>query len=129
MDPFGERIGITEVKANKMTTEEIIEALELKVFTVGNMSSEKVTGGYVSDLLSDVMGHAKEGEIWITLQSHLNVVAISSLKELAAILLVKGIVPDKAVIERAGKEGVSLLGTVEDTYTITGKLYQLLGKE
>lgn len=129
MDSFGEQIGITEVKANKMTTGDIIEALELKVFTVGNSIGEKVTGGYVSDLLSDVMGHAKEGEIWITLQSHLNVVAISSLKELAAILLVKGIVPDKAVIERAGKEGVSLLGTDKDTYTITGKLYQLLGKE
>lgn len=129
MDPFGEQIGIIEVKANKMTKEDIISALELKVFTAGNISSEEVTGGYVSDLLSDVMGHAKEGEIWITLQSHLNVVAISSLKELAAILLVKGIVPDKSVIERADKEGVTLLGTVEDTYTITGKLYQLLGKE
>lgn len=112
-----------------MTTEEIVRELELKVFTGGELASRELRGGYVSDLLSDVMGHAKEGEVWITLQSHANVVAIASLKELAAILLVKGIEPDAAVVEKAREEGVTILGTNEDTYTITGKLFQLLNKE
>ena len=112
-----------------MTTEEIVRELELKVFTGGELASRELGGGYVSDLLSDVMGHAKEGEVWITLQSHANVVAIASLKELAAILLVKGIEPDEAVVEKAREEGVTILGTNEDTYTITGKLFQVLNKE
>ncbi len=109
-----------------MTTEQIVKALELKVYTACDMSKQEVTGGYVSDLLSDVMGHAKEGEVWITLQSHTNVVAIASLKELAAIVLVKGIEPDQAVLEKAEEEGIPVLGTLEDTFTISGKLFQML---
>jgi len=112
-----------------MTTEQIVITLGLKVYTAGDMTNQEVTGGYVSDLLSDVMGHAREGEVWITLQSHANVVAIASLKELAAILLVKGVEPDKAVVDKAEEEGITLLGTVEDTFTITGRLFQLLSKE
>ncbi|MEA3462889.1 MAG: DRTGG domain-containing protein [Bacteroidota bacterium] len=111
-----------------MTTEQIIKELGLKVFTGSELDTRKVSGGYVSDLLSDVMGHAKEGEVWITLQSHVNVVAIASLKELAAILLVKGIEPDGSIVEKAREEGVAILGSNEDTFTLTGKLYQLLKK-
>jgi predicted transcriptional regulator len=129
MDRSGEKSGIIEVRANSMTTKEIIIALELKVYSGGAEIPQKVTGGYVSDLLSDVMGHAREGEVWITLQSHANVVAIASLKELGAILLVKGIEPDRAVLEKAKEEGVALWGTDEDTFTIAGKLFQLLSKE
>jgi len=112
-----------------MTTEQIIKELGLKVFTGDDLDKRKVNGGYVSDLLSDVMGHAREGEMWITLQSHANVVAIASLKELAAILLVKGIEPEGAVMEKAREEGVAILGSNEDTFTITGKVFQLLNKE
>ncbi len=128
MDRFGVKIESTEVKANSMTTEQLIKELNLKVYNGGELATREVTGGYVSDLLSDVMGHAKEGEVWITLQSHANVVAIASLKELAAILLVKGIEPEMAVMEKAEEEGIMIVGTKEDTFTITGKLFQLLHK-
>ncbi len=124
----GVKIGNTEAKANKMTIGQLIKELELKVYSAGEATTREVTGGYVSDLLSDVMGHAKEGEVWITLQSHANVVAIASLKELAAILLVKGIEPEMAVMEKAEEEGIMIVGTKEDTFTITGKLFQLLHK-
>jgi len=112
-----------------MTTEQLIKELKLKVYTGGELATREVTGGYVSDLLSDVMGHALEGEVWITLQSHANVVAIASLKELAAILLVKGIEPEKTVLEKAEEEGILIVGTGEDTFTITGKLFKMLHKE
>jgi predicted transcriptional regulator len=129
MHRSGEKKEITEVKANKMTTEQIVKALGLKVYTGGDFSTQEVTGGYVSDLLSDVMGNATEGEVWITLQSHANVVAIASLKELAAIILVKGIEPDRAVLDKAEEEGIPVLGTCENTFAISGKLFQLLNKE
>lgn len=112
-----------------ITTEQIVKELKLQVFTGEDLAATDLRGGYVSDLLSDVMGHAREGELWITLQSHVNVVAIASLKELAAVLLVKGIQPERTVVEKAGEEGVVLLGTSEDAFTIAGKLYQLLNKE
>ena len=60
-----------------------------------------MTGGYCSDLLSDVMGNACEGEIWITLQTHKNIMAVAALKEVAAILLVKGLRPAAEVLTLA----------------------------
>jgi predicted transcriptional regulator len=109
-----------------MTVQQITDALNLTVFTTGEGLEKEIEGGYVSDLLSDVMGHAREGEVWITLQSHANVVAIASLKELVAIILVKGIEPDEAIVEKAVEEGIPILGTGEETFMTAGKLFQLL---
>jgi hypothetical protein len=63
--------------------------------------NNEISGGYVSDLLSDVMGNAAENEVWITLQTHQNVMAIASLKDLAAVILVKGFEPDEDTLERS----------------------------
>lgn len=88
----------------------------------------EIKGGYTSDLLSDVMGFAKEGQVWITLQTHKNVLAIASLKELAAILLVKGNQPEEDMLEQAIEEGIPVLGTDEQTFETTGKVYQLINQ-
>lgn len=105
---------------------DLVQQLNLNVFTPGIELDRQVSGAYVSDLLSDVMGHAREDQVWITLQSHLNVVAIASLKDLSAILLVKGIVPPMEVIEKAETEGIVILGTKEQTFDVSGKIYKLL---
>ncbi|HOO70110.1 MAG TPA: serine kinase, partial [Bacteroidales bacterium] len=78
-----------------MTVKEIVALLHLKVFTGDQGLDHPVEGGYTSDLLSDVMGFADAGRVWITLQTHKNIMAIASLKELAAVLLVKGFEPDE----------------------------------
>jgi predicted transcriptional regulator len=124
----GEKKEITEVKANNMTVRQIAEELGLRVYTGKTNLDMQVNGAYVSDLLSDVMGNAGEGEVWITLQSHLNVVAIASLKELAAIVLVKGIEPDEQVLVKANEEGVPILGTSNETFETTGELFKMLNK-
>ena len=49
-----------------------------------------VEGGYVSDLLSDVIAGAQEGDLWVDLQIHQNIVAVAVLKDLAGILIVGG---------------------------------------
>lgn len=109
-----------------MTIQQLTDKLGLTVFTAGDGLDREIEGGYVSDLLSDVMGHAGEGQVWITLQSHANVVAIASLKELAAIILVNGIEPEEAVVAKAAEEGVPVLGATEGTFVTSGKLFQLL---
>ena len=86
----------------------------------------EVKGGYTSDLLSDVMGHAQEGDIWITLQTHKNVMAIASLKEIAAVILVKGHVPEEDTREESNNENIPILTTPLQTFEITGQLYKLL---
>jgi predicted transcriptional regulator len=109
-----------------MKVTDLVQELNLKVFTPGVELNKPISGAYVSDLLSDVMGYAREDQIWITLQSHLNVVAIASLKDLSAVLLVKGIVPPDDVINKAEAEGIAILGTTEQTFNVSGKIYKLL---
>lgn len=111
-----------------MTVQELVNALNLKVFCGQDNLDHEIKGGYTSDLLSDVMGFAKEGQVWITLQTHKNVLAIASLKELAAILLVKGNQPEEDMLEQAIEEGIPVLGTDEQTFETTGKVYQLINQ-
>jgi len=109
-----------------MKLTELVEILSLKVYSPGMISEIEVTGGYTCDLLSDVMGSANEGQIWITLQTHRNVAAIAALKDIAAILLVKGLKPDQDMIDQAISETIPVLGTSENAFEISGKIYKLL---
>jgi len=94
-----------------------------------HLSGEKldvdVAGGYVSDMLSDVMGNAPEGALWITLQKHQNIVAVAVMKSLAAVVLVKGRQPDEDTLSRAKEEDVVLLKTPLSAFEVVGKLYAL----
>ena len=112
-----------------MKISEIISALDLKVISGDKGLKNEVTGGYVSDLLSDVMGNAREGNVWVTLQTHQNVVAVSALKDLAAIIIVKGLTPDNDTIEKSNIENIPVLSTELDTFNITGRLFELLNKK
>jgi predicted transcriptional regulator len=105
---------------------DLVKSLNLEVYSGHEGLSREVNGGYVSDLLSDVMGHADADNVWITLQNHKNVMAISSLKELAAIVLVKGIKPEADTAEQSNQEQIPILGTHLDTFEITGQIYKLL---
>ena len=97
-----------------MTVREIVDKLNLKVFSGASGLDREVTGGYVSDLLSDVMGFAKDGSVWVTLQTHKNVMAIATLKELAAVIIVKGFEPEDDA------------GSGEQTFELAGRIYNLL---
>ncbi|MDX9848160.1 MAG: DRTGG domain-containing protein [Tenuifilaceae bacterium] len=107
---------------------DLVKSLNLEVYSGNEGLSREVNGGYVSDLLSDVMGHADADNVWITLQNHKNVMAISSLKELAAIILVKGIKPEPDTAEQSNQEQIPILGTQLNTFEIAGQLYKLLEK-
>lgn len=109
-----------------MKVSDLVEKLDLKVFSGNEGLENEVSGGYVSDLLSDVMGAAAEGEVWITLQTHQNIMAIASLKDLAAIILVKGFEPDEDTLEHSNEEGIPVLGTDLGTFELSGKLYGIL---
>jgi predicted transcriptional regulator len=112
-----------------MKITDIIRTLGLKVISGENGLQKTATGGYVSDLLSDVIGNAREGNVWITMQTHHNVIAVASLKDLGAVIIVKGLKPSEETIKKSNDEGIPVLSTTEDTFTITGRLYKLLKKE
>jgi hypothetical protein len=109
-----------------MTIKTIINELNLHVFTGADHISRPVKGAYASDLLSDVMGRAREGELWITMQTHKNILAVSSLKDLSAILIVNGGKPDEDTLATAASEGLVILGTDERSFVACGRLFKLM---
>lgn len=109
-----------------MNVKDLADRLKLEVCCGSAGLNREVKGGYTSDLLSDVMGNAEEGNIWITLQTHKNTMAIASLKELAAIVLVKGYQPEEDTFRESEAEGIPILSTSEKAFEITGKIYELL---
>ncbi len=108
-----------------MQVKEVAEKLGLKVLARGR--EQQVTSGYASDLLSDVIANAEEGCLWITVQRHLNIVAVAQLKKLAAIVISRGGAPEPPVLARAEQEGLFILAAADDSFTVSGKLYALLG--
>ena len=109
-----------------MTLQAIIEKLNLNLLTEAKDFSQVVpTSGYASDLLSCVMVGAKRGGIWVTLQAHVNIVAVAALLELKAIIITEGARPEQSVIDKANAEGVALLSADKPTFYIVGKLWEL----
>lgn len=106
---------------------DLIEKLGLSVLCGQDLERE-VKGGYTSDLLSDVMGHIDEDMVWITMQTHQNVIAVAALKDVAAVILVNGNKPDEETLSKGNEENVLLLGTRENAFETSGKLYQLLNQ-
>ncbi len=109
-----------------MKVTEIVEKLGLTIFSGHEGLEREVTGGYASDLLSDVMGHAPAGAVWITLQTHRNVMAIASLRDLSAVILTGSSKPADDTAAQSNEEGIPVLGTVMPAFELAGKLYELL---
>ena len=109
-----------------MNLQQIIDQLHLTLLTEPrDLAGVVPTGGYSSDLLSCVMAGAKKGHLWITLQAHLNIVAVAALNEVAAIIITENAQPDAASIAKANQQGIVLLSTPHPTYEINGKLWEL----
>jgi len=109
-----------------MTLDQIIKELQLDILTAPQEISEiKPTSGYISDMLSCVMTGAKSHSIWVTLQSHNNIVAVACLLDVAAIIITEGAKPDDETIQKARDEGVILLATPLNSFHVVGKLWEL----
>ena len=109
-----------------MDLQEVINELQLTTLT-NNKDFEIVipSGGYTSDLLSCVMTGAKPQNLWVTLQSHINIVAVAALLDLSAIIITEGATPDENTIAKANEEEITLLSTQEPSFQVIGKLWEL----
>lgn len=92
------------MKLNSLVTE--INGIKL---TKDYQEIKKIDGVYVGDLLSRVMANAKEGDIWITIQTHINVIAVAVLKDIPLILIPEGITIPNETIQKAEKEEISII--------------------
>lgn len=108
-----------------MLLEEVVRKLNLKVLAPSLSLHREIAGAYVSDLLSDVMANSKDGELWLTLQIHPNIVAVATLKNLAGIILVHDRQPEAETLKKAEEERIPILSTDLPTFQLAGKLYKL----
>lgn len=108
-----------------MTLGEVVKGLNLEVKAGEDEMDRIVRGGYCSDLLSDVIAGAREGDLWITLQLHQNIVAVAFLNNLAGILIVGGREPNPDTIQKAREQEVPLMVSDSPAYEIAGRLYEM----
>jgi hypothetical protein len=108
-----------------MKLKEITSKLELTIATKFFDAERTVSGAYTSDLLSDVIANVKKDNLWVTLQTHVNIAAVATLKEITAIIIVLNKDIDKDTLEKAESEKITILRTVLNAYQVSGKLYEL----
>ncbi len=108
-----------------MTLKEIEQKSKFEVVTSKDYEDKEVQGGYSSDLLSDVIANAQEGDIWVTLQIHLNIVAVAAMKGISAIIIVNGRKPDEATISKANEERITIMVSTQPAFEVAGQLYSL----
>ena len=85
----------------------------------------QVSGGYASDLLSDVLANAPSGGVLVTIQAHLNTVAVALHARQSAVIFASGRLPDRDVIARAEDERLPLYVSQQSTFEVVGRLYAL----
>lgn len=110
----------------EMKLADLINLLELQIRSGSQKLDSPVTGCYVSDLLSDVIGNASEGEVWITRQVHQNIVAVAILKNLAGVIVVMSSEPTEDTLRKAAEEGIPIMVTPLSAFETAGRLYQRL---
>lgn len=103
---------------------DLIEKLELNVVTKGE--DKEVTGCYIGDMLSVVMSRAEEGNLWLTVQTNVNIDAVAVLTELSAVVLVEGMQPDEDTVEKAKLQDITILKTQETAYHLACRIKEIL---
>lgn len=109
-----------------MNLQEIISSLDLVPLTKSNdFHSVVPVSGYMSDLLSCVMSGAPKKAVWITLQSHSNVIAVAALLELSAVIITENAQPDEETLKKAVEADVILLSTPLSSFEVAGRLWEM----
>lgn len=107
----------------RVTVREAVETLGLTVLAYEEGLDREITGAIACDLLSYVMGAAKQGHLWFTVQTHTNIVAVAQLAQASAIVVTSGFAPDPDTVARAEEEEITLLSSPEPSYPLAGRLH------
>ena len=99
----------------KMTVYELSKNSQFNVLTMPEPERE-TDGVYIGDLLSWVMGRARENNVWITIMSNINVVAVASLSDVSCVVLAENVTLDSDVLVTAEQKGINVLSTPLSAY-------------
>ena len=101
-----------------MTVQDLITLIDATDVTPETSKQTEVTCGYTCDLLSWVMAHGATGMAWVTVQTHMNVIAVASLMEMAAVIIPEGIEMEEASLQKARDEEITVLQSDKTAYEI-----------
>ena len=105
-----------------MKVSDLKALIRAKSLTEGIPEDKEILCGYVCDLLSWVMAHGEEGMAWVTVQTHLNVVAVAALAEMACVVLPEEISMEEESLKKAEAKGLCVLTTPLTTYEVCGRM-------
>ena len=105
-----------------MIIKELIELIEAENKTPELSLDTEVTCGYTCDLLSWVMAHGKQGMAWVTVQTHMNVIAVAVLMEMSCVIIPEGIVMEENSLAKAAAEGVVILQSKLTAFELCGRM-------
>lgn len=106
-----------------MNIQALSEKIEATILTKQADTQREVSSGYTCDLLSWVMAHGREGMAWITVQTHMNVIAVATLHDMACVIIPEGIKVENDVVEKADEEGICILVSALTAYEISGRMH------
>ena len=112
------------MKQEKITLLDIKKTFNLNVACGEEYLEREIEAGYASDLLSDVMAHSKDGDIWITRQAHPNIVAVAVLRKLSGIIIINNCQPEEETVKKAVKSKVSIMTSELPAFELVGRLYE-----
>ncbi len=106
-----------------MKISDIIPLIEAVNETPDADTGKEILCGYTCDLLSWVMAHGQEGMAWVTVQTHMNVIAVAVLSDMACVILPEDIRMEKESLQKAADEGMCVLRSPLSGYEICGRLH------
>lgn len=106
-----------------MKLQEIIEKTGLEPLT--DLEEREVQGVFISDMLSDVMTSANAGDLWITVQTHTNIVSAANLVDIAAVVVSQGKKVPENTIDLANRYHVIILSTGKSTFELATSLIEI----
>jgi hypothetical protein len=106
-----------------MDIQSLISLTGARLLTPDADLTREVKCGYSCDLLSWVMAHGKNGMAWVTVQTHMNVVAVATLMEMGLVIVPENIQVAEDVLARAGSEGIAILSSEKTAYELCGLMY------
>lgn len=109
-----------------MTVKEMAEALSLTLIAGQGGADHEISGCYIGDLLSWVMGRAESGDVWLTVMGNVNAIAVATLKDVACIVLTDGASLDEEARSRADEQDVAVYSTQQSSYQIGVGVFRLL---
>ncbi|MGN1369255.1 MAG: AraC family transcriptional regulator [Aristaeellaceae bacterium] len=92
-----------------------------KVLT-GDYEDREIVCGYTCDLLSHVMGKGQADMAWITVQAHMNVIAVAALLDFACVIIPEGLPVDETIINKAAQEDIIIVSCQQTAYELVGLL-------